>query len=109
HSHDRLPCLPAPRGSEAARPVRVGPVRHVLSIRTRGSPPMPMIGPMPPAPEPPAAPTPWRVDDVFPRRVKDAKGEPLFSVDGPSLTYDQDAALARELVDLVNRAAAVDP
>src|SRR5690606_4477394 len=70
---------------------------------------MPMIGPMPPAPEPPAAPTPWRVDDAFPRRVEAARGEPLCSADVPSLTYDQDAALARELVDLVNRAAAVDP
>lgn len=64
---------------------------------------MAMIGPLPVSP---AAPTPWRVDDVFPRRVNDAKGEPLFSVDGLALTHDQDAALARELVDLVNRAAA---
>lgn len=64
---------------------------------------MAMIGPLP---DSPAAPTPWRVDDVFPRRVNDAKGEPLFSVDGLALTHDQDAALARELVDLVNRAAA---
>lgn len=67
---------------------------------------MAMIGPLPVSP---AAPTPWRVDDVFPRRVSDAKGEPLFSVDGLALTHDQDAALARELVDLVNRAAAVGP
>ena len=67
---------------------------------------MAMIGPLPVSP---AAPTPWRVDDVFPRRVNDAKGEPLFSVHGLALTHDQDAALARELVDLVNRAAAVDP
>ena len=67
---------------------------------------MAMIGPLPVSP---AAPTPWSVDDVFPRRVNDAKGEPLFSVDGLALTHDQDAALARELVDLVNRATSSKP
>lgn len=70
---------------------------------------MPMIGPMPPAPEPPAAPTPWSVD-VWNPAVRDAHGHYLFEINGEDLGPGENAALARELVDLVNRAAAaVDP
>ena len=70
---------------------------------------MPMIGPMPPAPEPPAAPTPWNFD-VWNHAVRDAHGHYLFEINGEDLGPGENADLARELVDLVNRAAAaVDP
>lgn len=69
---------------------------------------MSMIGPMPPAPEPPAAPTPWSFNE-WNHAVRDARGNFLFEINGEELDPDEDAALARELVDLVNRAAAVDP
>lgn len=69
---------------------------------------MSMIGPMPPAPETPAAPTPWSFNE-WNHAVRDARGNFLFEINGEELDPDEDAALARELVDLVNRAAAVDP
>lgn len=69
---------------------------------------MPMIGPMPPAPEPPAAPTPWSFNK-WNHAVRDARGNFLFEVNGEALDPDEDAALARELVDLVNRAASTKP
>lgn len=69
---------------------------------------MPMIGPMPPAPEPPAAPTPWSFNK-WSHAVRDARGNLLFEVNGEALDPDEDAALARELVDLVNRAASTTP
>lgn len=69
---------------------------------------MPMIGPMPPTPEPPAAPTPWSLNK-WSHEVRDARGNHLFEVNGEALDPDEDAALARELVDLVNRAASTKP
>lgn len=69
---------------------------------------MPMIGPIPPAPEPPAAPTPWSFNR-WSHEVRDARGNHLFEVNGEALDPDEDAALARELVDLVNRAASTKP
>jgi len=66
---------------------------------------MAMIGPLPVSP---AAPTPWSFNE-WNHAVRDARGNFLFEVNGEELDTDEDAALARELVDLVNRAAAVDP
>lgn len=63
---------------------------------------MAMIGPLPVFP---AAPTPWSFDSRN-HAVRDALGRYLFEINGEELDPDEDAALARELVDLVNRAAA---
>lgn len=63
---------------------------------------MDMIGPLP---DSPAAPTPWSFN-AWNRTVRDALGRFLFEINGEELDPDEDAALARELVDLVNRAAA---
>ena len=63
---------------------------------------MAMIGPLPVSP---AAPTPWSFDSRN-HAVRDALGRYLFEINGEKLDPDEDAALARELVDLVNRAAA---